>query len=155
VGGNLCRQPAGPALPALAVIEVLRGKRNLLARSVTLGEMIMGRLRDIAVPGQAHRDVRGLGARWLACERFTAECRADAEWQAKVVALARDKGDPAGSAGQYGNVDRILVPRTASDMEVSGGYGYSSLPFRPAGRLTRPAVFRLTGARKSNMPLHP
>ena len=40
---------------------------------------------------------------------------------AKVVALARDKGLILLSCGQYGNVIRILVPLTASDMEVQAG----------------------------------
>lgn len=118
LGGTYAGNPLACAA-ALAVIEVFE-EENLLARSSTLGEMIMGRLRDIAAQDKRIGDVRGLGA-MVACELFTAECRPDAELAAKVVALARDKGLILLSCGQYGNVIRILVPLTASDMEVQAG----------------------------------
>ena len=44
-----------------------------------------------------------------------------AELTGRIVAAARDKGLILLSCGQYGNVIRILVPLTATDVELNAG----------------------------------
>ena len=57
----------------------------------------------------------------VACELFTADGAPDAELTGRIVAAARDKGLILLSCGQYGNVIRILVPLTATDVELNAG----------------------------------
>ncbi|HDZ55620.1 MAG TPA: 4-aminobutyrate--2-oxoglutarate transaminase [Pseudomonas xinjiangensis] len=118
LGGTYAGSPLACAA-ALAVLEVFE-EENLLARSRTLGELIRGRLDEIAATDKRIGDVRGPGA-MVACELFTAEGRPDAELTAQVVAKAREKGLILLSCGQYANVIRILVPLTATDVEVQAG----------------------------------
>jgi 5-aminovalerate/4-aminobutyrate aminotransferase len=118
LGGTYAGSPIACAA-ALAVLEVFE-EENLLARSRTLGEMIGSRLRSIAQDDKRIAEVRGLGA-MMACELFDSECRPDPILAAQLVTLAREKGLILLSCGQYGNVIRILVPLTASDLEVQQG----------------------------------
>ena len=104
---------------ALAVMEVFE-EENLLARSRTVGDILTGRLQQLATDDKRIGDVRGLGA-MVACELFTADGKPDAELTARIVAAARDKGLILLSCGQYGNVIRILVPLTATDVELNAG----------------------------------
>tara|TARA_R110002126_G_scaffold253427_1_gene396499 strand:- start:1920 stop:3194 length:1275 start_codon:yes stop_codon:yes gene_type:complete len=118
LGGTYAGNPLACAA-ALAVLEVFE-EENLLARSRTLGELISGRLRDIAATDKRIGDVRGLGA-MVACELFTSDGGPHAELTAQLVVKAREKGLILLSCGQYGNVIRILVPLTATDVEVQAG----------------------------------
>ncbi|PAU85873.1 4-aminobutyrate--2-oxoglutarate transaminase [Pseudomonas sp. WN033] len=118
LGGTYAGSPLACAA-ALAVMEVFE-EENLLARSQRLGELMRERLSAIAGADQRIGDVRGLGA-MVACELFGADGKPDAELTGKVVAKARDKGLILLSCGQYGNVIRILVPLTATDVEVQEG----------------------------------
>jgi 5-aminovalerate/4-aminobutyrate aminotransferase len=118
LGGTYAGSPIACAA-ALAVLEVFE-EENLLARSRTLGEMIGSRLRAIAQGDKRIAEVRGLGA-MMACELFDSACRPDPTLAAQLVTLAREKGLILLSCGQYGNVIRILVPLTASDIEVQQG----------------------------------
>ncbi len=118
LGGTYAGSPLACAA-ALAVMEVFE-EENLLARSQCLGELMRERLSALAAADQRIGDVRGLGA-MVACELFGADGKPDAELTGKVVAKARDKGLILLSCGQYGNVIRILVPLTATDVEVQEG----------------------------------
>ena len=118
LGGTYAGSPLACAA-ALAVLEVFE-EENLLARSRCLGELISQRLRALAEGDKRIGDVRGLGA-MVACELFDAECKPDAALAAKLVGMARERGLILLSCGQYGNVIRILVPLTASDVEVQQG----------------------------------
>lgn len=118
LGGTYAGSPLACAA-ALAVMEVFE-EENLLARSQRLGELMRERLSAIAAADKRIGDVRGLGA-MVACELFGADGKPDAELTGKVVAKARDKGLILLSCGQYGNVIRILVPLTATDVEVQEG----------------------------------
>ncbi|MEH6563742.1 MAG: 4-aminobutyrate--2-oxoglutarate transaminase [Halopseudomonas sp.] len=118
LGGTYAGSPLACAA-ALAVLEVFE-EENLLARSRTLGQLIGGRLSEMAANDKRIGDVRGLGA-MVACELFTADGHPHAELTAQVVAKAREKGLILLSCGQYGNVIRILVPLTATDLEVQAG----------------------------------
>ncbi|WP_339845564.1 4-aminobutyrate--2-oxoglutarate transaminase [uncultured Halopseudomonas sp.] len=127
LGGTYAGSPVACAA-ALAVLEVFE-EENLLARSRTLGDMIGSRLRAIAQDDKRIAEVRGLGA-MMACELFDDKCRPDANLAAQLVARAREKGLILLSCGQYGNVIRILVPLTATDLEVQQGMDIIDACFR-------------------------
>ncbi|MCC4259992.1 4-aminobutyrate--2-oxoglutarate transaminase [Pseudomonas aestusnigri] len=118
LGGTYAGSPLACAA-ALAVMEVFE-EENLLARSRTVGEILTGRLNALAADDKRIGDVRGLGA-MVACELFTADGAPDADLTGRIVAAARDKGLILLSCGQYGNVIRILVPLTATDVELHAG----------------------------------
>jgi 5-aminovalerate/4-aminobutyrate aminotransferase len=127
LGGTYAGSPVACAA-ALAVLEVFE-EENLLARSRTLGDMIGSRLRAVAQDDKRIAEVRGLGA-MMACELFDDKCRPDANLAAQLVARAREKGLILLSCGQYGNVIRILVPLTATDLEVQQGMDIIDACFR-------------------------
>ena len=118
LGGTYAGSPLACAA-ALAVMDVFE-EENLLDRSRTVGEILTGRLSALATDDKRIGDVRGLGA-MVACELFTADGAPDAELTGRIVAAARDKGLILLSCGQYGNVIRILVPLTATDVELNAG----------------------------------
>jgi 5-aminovalerate/4-aminobutyrate aminotransferase len=118
LGGTYAGSPLACAA-ALAVMDVFE-EENLLARSRTVGEILSARLSALAADDKRIGDVRGLGA-MVACELFTADGAPDAELTGRIVAAARDKGLILLSCGQYGNVIRILVPLTATDVELNAG----------------------------------
>jgi 5-aminovalerate/4-aminobutyrate aminotransferase len=127
LGGTYAGSPVACAA-ALAGLEVFE-EENLLARSRTLGDMIGSRLRAVAQDDKRIAEVRGLGA-MMACELFDDKCRPDANLAAQLVARAREKGLILLSCGQYGNVIRILVPLTATDLEVQQGMDIIDACFR-------------------------
>lgn len=127
LGGTYAGNPLACAA-ALAVMDVFE-EENLLARSSKVGELISNRLREIASEDKRIADVRGLGA-MVACELFTNDGHPNAELTARVVAAAREKGLILLSCGQYGNVIRILVPLTATDVEVQQGMDIIAACFR-------------------------
>ncbi|MGJ3701023.1 4-aminobutyrate--2-oxoglutarate transaminase [Variovorax sp. AFSI2.2] len=120
LGGTYAGSPIGCAA-ALAVLKVFDDEQ-LLARSRALGERLTGGLRRIAASEPAIGDVRGLGA-MVAIELFEEgdTARPDAALTRKVVAEAARRGLILLSCGTYGNVIRVLVPLTASDLLVDEG----------------------------------
>ncbi len=120
LGGTYAGSPIGCAA-ALAVLKVFDDEQ-LLARSRALGERLTAGLRRIAAVEPAIGDVRGLGA-MVAIELFEEgdTARPDAALTRKVVAEAARRGLILLSCGTYGNVIRVLVPLTASDLLVDEG----------------------------------
>ena len=120
LGGTYAGSPIGCAA-ALAVLKVFADEQ-LLARSRALGERLMAGLRRIAAGEPSIGDVRGLGA-MVAIELFEEgdTARPDAALTRKVVAEAARRGLILLSCGTYGNVIRVLVPLTASDLLVDEG----------------------------------
>jgi 4-aminobutyrate aminotransferase/(S)-3-amino-2-methylpropionate transaminase len=120
LGGTYAGSPIGCAA-ALAVLKVF-DDQQLLARSRALGERLTAGLRRIAASEPAIGDVRGLGA-MVAIELFEEgdSARPDAALTRKVVAEAARRGLILLSCGTYGNVIRVLVPLTASDLLVDEG----------------------------------
>lgn len=120
LGGTYAGSPIGCAA-ALAVLKVFDDEQ-LLARSRALGERLTAGLRRIAAAEPAIGDVRGLGA-MVAIELFEEgdTARPDAALTRKVVAEAARRGLILLSCGTYGNVIRVLVPLTASDLLVDEG----------------------------------
>jgi 4-aminobutyrate aminotransferase/(S)-3-amino-2-methylpropionate transaminase len=120
LGGTYAGSPIGCAA-ALAVLKVFDDEQ-LLARSRALGERLTAGLRRIAASEPAIGDVRGLGA-MVAIELFEEgdSARPDAALTRKVVAEAARRGLILLSCGTYGNVIRVLVPLTASDLLVDEG----------------------------------
>ncbi|CAN7607874.1 4-aminobutyrate--2-oxoglutarate transaminase [Variovorax paradoxus] len=120
LGGTYAGSPIGCAA-ALAVLKVFDDEQ-LLARSRALGERLTAGLRRIAAGVPAIGDVRGLGA-MVAIELFEDgdTARPDAGLTRRVVAEAARRGLILLSCGTYGNVIRVLVPLTASDLLVDEG----------------------------------
>jgi len=120
LGGTYAGSPIGCAA-ALAVLKVFDDEQ-LLARSRALGERLTAGLRRIAAEVPAIGDVRGLGA-MVAVELFEQgdTARPDAALTRQVVAEAARRGLILLSCGTYGNVIRVLVPLTASDLLVDEG----------------------------------
>ncbi|SET88713.1 4-aminobutyrate--2-oxoglutarate transaminase [Variovorax sp. OV084] len=120
LGGTYAGSPIGCAA-ALAVLKVFDDEQ-LLARSRALGERLTAGLRRIAADVPAIGDVRGLGA-MVAVELFEQgdTSHPDAALTRKVVAEAARRGLILLSCGTYGNVIRVLVPLTASDLLVDEG----------------------------------
>ena len=118
LGGTYAGNPVSCAA-ALAVLEVFE-EENLLARARTLGDRMTQRLRQLAEGDRRIAEVRGLGA-MVACELMTVDGAPDPELASRLVIRAREKGLLLLSCGQYANVIRILVPLTATDVEVEEG----------------------------------
>jgi len=120
LGGTYAGSPIG-CTAALAVLKVF-DDAQLLARSQALGERLTAGLRRIAAVEPAIGDVRGLGA-MVAIELFEQgdTARPDAALTRQVVAEAARRGLILLSCGSYGNVIRVLVPLTASDLLVDEG----------------------------------
>ncbi|MDR6885551.1 MULTISPECIES: 4-aminobutyrate--2-oxoglutarate transaminase [Variovorax] len=120
LGGTYAGSPIGCAA-ALAVLKVFDDEQ-LLARSRALGERLTAALRRMAAEVPAIGDVRGLGA-MVAIELFEEgdTARPDAALTRRVVAEAARRGLILLSCGTYGNVIRVLVPLTASDLLVDEG----------------------------------
>ena len=118
LGGTYAGNPVSCAA-ALAVLEVFE-EENLLARARTLGDMLTRRLNQLAEDDKRIAEVRGLGA-MVAFELFTADGHPDPELASRLVIRAREKRLLLLSCGQYANVIRILVPLTATDVEVEEG----------------------------------
>ena len=120
LGGTYAGSPIGCAA-ALAVLEVFETEQ-LLARSRTLGARLTAGLRAIAANEPAIGDVRGLGA-MVAIELFEHGdlARPAAALTRNGVAEAARRGLILLSCGTYGNVIRVLVPLTASDLLVDEG----------------------------------
>lgn len=120
LGGTYAGSPIGCAA-ALAVLKVFDDEQ-LLARSRALGERLTAGLCRIAAGVPAIGDVRGLGA-MVAIELFEEgdTARPDAALTRRVVAEAARRGLILLSCGTYGNVIRVLVPLTASDLLVDEG----------------------------------
>ncbi len=118
LGGTYAGNPVSCAA-ALAVLDIF-DEENLLQRSLTLGRMLTERLQQLASDDPRIAEVRGLGA-MVACELADLSGRPDPELTARVVQRAREKGLILLSCGQYANVIRILVPLTATDVEVDEG----------------------------------
>lgn len=120
LGGTYAGSPLSCAA-ALAVLDVFE-KENLLARSRTLGERLVSRLKAIAGNNPCFADVRGLGA-MVAVEICKGGdlSQPDADLTKRICAQATQRGLILLSCGTYGNVIRILVPLTASDDIVDEG----------------------------------
>ena len=120
LGGTYAGSPIGCAA-ALAVLKVFDDEQ-LLARSRALGQRLTAGLCRIAAEVTAIGDVRGLGA-MVAIELFEEgdTARPDAALTRRVVAEAARRGLILLSCGTYGNVIRVLVPLTASDLLVDEG----------------------------------
>jgi len=120
LGGTYAGSPLACAA-ALAVLDIFENEK-LLERSRQLGLRLMASLKALASRNPCIVDVRGLGA-MVAMElgKGGDPQQPDADLTRRLCAEATRRGLILLSCGTYGNVVRILVPLTASDVIVDEG----------------------------------
>jgi 4-aminobutyrate aminotransferase / (S)-3-amino-2-methylpropionate transaminase / 5-aminovalerate transaminase len=120
IGGTFIGNPVALAA-AIAVLDVFE-EEDLVARAVTIGNVIRSRMLEWKSRWPQVGDVRGLGA-MLAIELVSdAETHAPApELATAVVDAALQRGLILLKAGVYGNCIRVLCPLTISDGELDEG----------------------------------
>ena len=114
LGGTFGGNPLACAA-AVAVLEEVR-RPEFLERARELGEVIRGRLDQIAADNPNVGEVRGLGP-MLALELT----EPSPDLAKAVTTAAREKGLVLLSCGLHGNVIRILVPLVISDADLARG----------------------------------
>ena len=123
LGGTYGGNPVAAAA-ALAVLDLIE-KDNLLERSRTLGEKVLGRLREMQDRHQLIGDVRGRGmmtAIELVSDRETKEPLPGADGNA-IVQRCLSEGLVILKAGTYDNVIRLLPPLTIDEDLLNEGLG--------------------------------
>jgi len=121
LGGTYGGNPVAAAA-ALAVLDQIQ-RQNLLERSRTLGEKVLGRLGEMQQRHQVIGDVRGRGimtAIELVADRETKEPLSGADGNA-IVQHCLSEGLVILKAGTYDNVIRLLPPLTITDDELDKG----------------------------------
>lgn len=113
LGGTYGGNPLACAA-ALAVIETIESD-GLVARAAAIGDLMVGRLKDLAARDSRIGDIRGRGA-MIAVELVKpGTTEPDADLTKKVAAAAHAKGVIVLTCGTYGNVLRFLPPLAISD----------------------------------------
>ncbi len=115
LGGTYGGNPVAAAA-AIAVLDTIE-RRGLLERAVSVGETIMGRLRQMQADHDAIGDIRGRGAMCaieLVADRTTKEPLDGATGNAIVLDCLRN-GVVLLKAGTYDNVIRLLPPLTIDE----------------------------------------
>ncbi|TFG87758.1 MAG: 4-aminobutyrate--2-oxoglutarate transaminase [Chromatiales bacterium] len=120
LGGTYAASPIGCSA-ALAVLEAMEAEK-LPARANHIGELITGRLRELAQRFDCIGDVRGLGA--MVAMELVKGGNADlpeADLTRDIVQAAARNGLVLLSCGRRKNVLRFLVALTATDTLISEG----------------------------------
>ncbi len=143
------------AAAALAVLDQIE-REGLLERSRTLGEQVLGRLREMQDRHEVIGDVRGRGmmtAIELVADRETKEPLAGADGNA-IVQRCLEEGVVILKAGTYDNVIRLLPPLTIDEDLLEEGLGILDEAIGAvAGSRLRPSASRpTTGDRPANRP---
>lgn len=113
LGGTYGGNPAACAA-ALATLEAIESD-GLVERAREIGDLMLGRLREMAAKYEVIGDVRGRGA-MVAIELVgDGERTPDPEALAKVLSYCHSRGLVLLSAGTYGNVIRMLPPLVIGD----------------------------------------
>ena len=121
LGGTYGGNPVAAAA-ALAVLDQIE-KEGLLERSRTLGEKVLGRLREMQVRHEVIGEVRGRGmmtAIELVADRETKEPLGGPEGTA-IVKRCLEEGVVILKAGTYDNVIRLLPPITIDEELLDEG----------------------------------
>jgi 4-aminobutyrate aminotransferase/(S)-3-amino-2-methylpropionate transaminase len=121
LGGTYGGNPVAAAA-ALAVLDLIE-KENLLERSRTLGEKVLGRLREMQDRHQSIGDVRGRGlmnAIELVSDRKTKEPLSGPDGNT-IVRRCLEEGVVILKAGTYDNVIRLLPPLTIDEGLLDDG----------------------------------
>jgi 4-aminobutyrate aminotransferase / (S)-3-amino-2-methylpropionate transaminase / 5-aminovalerate transaminase len=120
IGGTFIGNPVALAAAA-AVLDVFE-EEQIVARAITLGDVLRSRMQEWQARWPRIGDVRGLGA-MLAIELVEhPETKAPApELAAAVIEEALRRGLILLKAGVHGNCIRVLCPLTISDGELEEG----------------------------------
>lgn len=120
LGGTFGGNPLACAA-AIAVFEIIESE-GLLDRAMHIGELAMGRLRELVSAEGPVGDVRGRGA-MIGVELVRADRTPDPETAQRVAARCHEQGLMLLTAGTYGNVIRLLPPLVISDDLLEEGLG--------------------------------
>jgi 4-aminobutyrate aminotransferase / (S)-3-amino-2-methylpropionate transaminase / 5-aminovalerate transaminase len=123
LGGTYGGNPVAAAA-ALAVLDQIE-RENLLERSRTLGEKVLGRLREMQDRHKLIGDVRGRGmmtAIELVSDRGSKEPLSGPDGNA-IVRRCLEEGVVILKAGTYDNVIRLLPPLTIDEALLEDGLG--------------------------------
>ena len=122
LGGTYAGSPVGCAA-ALAVLDVFE-KENILQRAREVGERLTSALKTLAQRHPTMTALRGLGAMvaFELCQGGDVH-KPDADLAKRIAAEAGRRGLILLTCGTWGNVVRILVPLTASDVLLDEGLG--------------------------------
>jgi 4-aminobutyrate aminotransferase/(S)-3-amino-2-methylpropionate transaminase len=123
LGGTYGGNPVAAAA-ALAVLDQIE-KEGLLERSRTLGEKVLGRLREMQQRHDVIGEVRGRGmmtAIELVADRETKEPLDGAAGNA-IVRRCLEEGVVILKAGTFDNVIRLLPPLTIEEALLDDGLG--------------------------------
>jgi 4-aminobutyrate aminotransferase-like enzyme len=120
LGGTFGGNPLS-CVAALVALDQLADPA-FLARAGEIGQIIRGRLDEIAARRTVIGDVRGLGPMiGIELVEDRASKAPAAAAASRAVELARERGLLLMAAGVYSNVIRILVPLVASDEDLREG----------------------------------
>ena len=118
LGGTYAGNPLACAA-ALASIDAFEND-GLVERATAIGELMLGRLSELASTDARIGDVRGRGA-MIAMELVDENGNPDATLTGRVAAFAHAAGVILLTCGTYGNVVRFLPPLAISDELLHDG----------------------------------
>lgn len=120
LGGTFGGNPLACAA-ALAVFDTIESE-GLLERASQIGEVVMGRLGNLARTGGPVGEVRGRGA-MVALELVHAGGAPDPETTQRVAKRCHEQGLLVLTAGTHGNVIRLLPSLAINDDLLEEGLG--------------------------------
>jgi 4-aminobutyrate aminotransferase / (S)-3-amino-2-methylpropionate transaminase / 5-aminovalerate transaminase len=120
LGGTYAGSPLG-CQAALAVLDIIE-KENLNTRAQVIGQKVMEKFKQWSESYEQVDGIRGLGAMCaLEIVKDKKSKIPDKESVGRIVNEATKRGLLLLSAGVYGNVIRILMPLTISDVQLEEG----------------------------------
>lgn len=121
LGGTYAGNPV--ALAAAAAVMDVMADEDLMARSTSLGERLVGRLKSLQAAAPQIADIRGLGSMVAVefCEGGQAGGRPDAAFAKSVQQRALSEGLILLTCGANSNVIRFLYPLTIEDKVFEEG----------------------------------
>jgi 4-aminobutyrate aminotransferase/(S)-3-amino-2-methylpropionate transaminase len=120
LGGTYSGSPLG-CKAALAVLDIIE-EENLNARGKEIGDIVVGKLSELAEKYECIGEIRGIGAMCameLVEDRVTKQPAKDMTNQ--IIKEANKRGLLLLSAGVFGNVIRFLMPIVITDEQLQEG----------------------------------
>jgi 4-aminobutyrate aminotransferase / (S)-3-amino-2-methylpropionate transaminase / 5-aminovalerate transaminase len=119
LGGTYGGNPVSCA-SALGAIEVM-GRLDLAGRARHIGDLVLGRLRELAAAHPEVGDVRGRGAMCAMELVHSGTLDPDPEAAVAVAGRCHAEGVVVLTCGTFGNVVRLLPPLVIDDDQLEDG----------------------------------